>query len=107
MSVRSTLPRSSRVGPNPNPPLQAAEANPIDAELRARRARAVRRRRLIVYALRLAFAVVWIGSWELSTRFNWVDPFFVGIPSGVVQRLWTLITEGTGWGPRWLQGGRR
>jgi NitT/TauT family transport system permease protein len=103
MSVRSTLPLSSVVGPNPNPPLQAAEANPIDAELTTRRARAARRRRVIVYALRLAFAVVWIGSWELSTRLNWVDPFFVGMPSGVLQRLWTWITEGTALGPLWLQ----
>src|SRR5437762_12328026 len=103
MSVRSTLPRSSVVGPTPNPALQAAEANPIDAELTARRSRAARRRLLMVYGLRLLFAVVWIGSWELSTRLNWVDPFFVGQPSGVVARLWTWITEGTALGPLWLQ----
>src|SRR5207253_4337711 len=103
MSVRSTLPRSSVVGPNPNPPLQAVEANPIDAELTARRAGAARRRRVLVYSLRLLFAALWIGSWELSTRLNWVDPFFVGQPSGVVARLWTWITEGTALGPLWLQ----
>src|SRR2546425_1913891 len=103
MSVRSTLPRSSVLGPNPNPPLQAVEANPIDAELTARRSRAARRRRLVVYGLRVLFAVVWIGSWELSSRMNWVDPFFVGQPSGVVARLWTWITEGTALGPLWLQ----
>src|SRR6266851_5058289 len=103
MSVRSTLPMSSVIGSNPNPPLQAVEANPIDAELTGRRARAARRRLLIIYALRLLFTVVWIGSWELSTRLNWVDPFFVGMPSGVVARLWTWITEGTALGPLWLQ----
>src|SRR5207247_3687303 len=103
MSVRSTLPRSSVVGPNPNPALQAAEANPIDAELTARRSRAARRRLLMVYGLRLLFAVVWIGSWELSTRLNWVDPFFVGQPSGVVARRWAWMTEGTALGPLWLQ----
>ena len=103
MSVRSTLPRSNVVGPNPNPPLQAVEANPIDAELTGRRARAARRRLVTIYSLRLLFTVVWIGSWELSTRLNWVDPFFVGMPSGVVQRLWTWITEGTALGPLWLQ----
>jgi NitT/TauT family transport system permease protein len=79
------------------------EANPIDAELTGRRSRAARRRLLIIYALRLLFTVVWIGSWELSTRLNWVDPFFVGMPSGVVARLWTWITEGTALGPLWLQ----
>src|SRR6202022_4753265 len=65
--------------------------------------RAARRRRLIVYGLRLLFAVVWIGSWEVSTRLNWVDPFFVGQPSGVVTRLWTWVMEGTALGPLWLQ----
>lgn len=75
----------------------------VDVELARRRSRALRRRRLTIYALRLAFTVVWLGSWELSTRLNWVDPFFVGQPSGIVQRLWTWITEGTALGPLWLQ----
>jgi NitT/TauT family transport system permease protein len=73
------------------------------AELAGRRSRAARRRLLTVNGLRLLFAVGWIGSWELSTRLNWVDPFFVGMPSGVVERLWTWITEGTALGPLWLQ----
>ena len=105
MSVRSTLPRSSVGAQSPlaNPPAQAAEGTPIDAQLAGRRSRAARRRRLVVYGLRLLFAVVWIGSWEVSTRLNWVDPFFVGQPSGVVTRLWTWITEGTALGPLWLQ----
>src|SRR3989440_222096 len=60
-------------------------------------------RPLIVYALRLAFAALWIGAWEVSPRLSWVDPFFVGQPSGVVSRLWTWITEGTALGPLWLQ----
>ena len=58
---------------------------------------------MTIYGLRVLFAVVWLGSWELTTRLNWVDPFFVGQPSGVVQRLWTWITEGTALGPLWLQ----
>src|SRR6267143_1778455 len=113
MSVRSTLPPSSvaEESPHPNPPPQAGEGNPVDpqaadgnsGQLAGRRSRALRRRRAIVYGLRLLFAFVWIGSWELSTRLNWVDPFFVGMPSGVVQRLWTWITDGTALGPLWLQ----
>jgi NitT/TauT family transport system permease protein len=75
----------------------------IDADLLARRTRTARRRRLTIYALRLAFTVIWLGSWELSTRLNWVDPFFVGQPSGVVIRLWTWMTEGTALGPLWFQ----
>src|SRR6266576_3691252 len=125
MSVRSTRPPSRVEHPHPDPPPQAGEGNAVNpsaqvgqgnplnspaqvgegnaAELAARRSRAARRRRVIVYALRLAFAVAWIGSWELSSRMNWVDPFFVGQPSGVVARLWTWITEGTALGPLWLQ----
>jgi NitT/TauT family transport system permease protein len=118
MSVRSTLPPSSvgaqggappfsSVGTQDGAPLGSMSAKPdtgpIDAELLARRSRAARGRRLIIYGLRLLFAVVWLGSWELSSRLNWVDPFFVGQPSGVVLRLWTWITEGTALGPLWLQ----
>ena len=118
MSVRSTLPRSSVSAQGGAPPFDivgaqdgaplgplgaAPESTVIDAELAGRRSRAARRRRLTVYGLRVLFTVVWLGSWEVSTRLNWVDPFFVGMPSGVVQRLWTWITEGTALGPLWLQ----
>src|ERR1700724_4006869 len=120
MSVRSTLPRSSLSTQGGAPPFTSAdvrrvdgaplgplggkpESAGIDADLLARRSRTARRRRLTIYALRLAFAVLWIGSWELSTRMNGVDPFFVGQPSGVVTRLWTWITDGTALGPLWLQ----
>jgi NitT/TauT family transport system permease protein len=47
--------------------------------------------------------VVWIGSWELTTRRGLVDKFFFGQPSGVAGRLWTWITQGTALGPLWLQ----
>src|ERR1700674_1757436 len=119
MSVRSARPRSSvptqggappftsaddrRVDGAPLGPLGAKlDSAAIDAELMARRSRTARRRRLTIYALRLAFAVLWIGSWELSSRMNWGEPFFVGQPSGVVTRLWTRITEGTELGRPWL-----
>src|SRR5204862_8273344 len=109
MSVRSTLPRSE-VGsqnPHPDPPSQAGEGKPVEApvdvELAKRRSRTARRRRLTIYGLRVLFVVVWLGSWELTTRLHWVDPFFVGQPSGVVQRLWAWITEGAALGPLWLE----
>ena len=120
MSVRSTLPPFSVSTQGGAPPFSSADvrrqdgaplgsigATPqtqgIDADLIARRARTARRRRLTIYVLRLAFAVLWLGSWELTTRLNWVDPFFVGQPSGVMVRLWTWITEGTALGPLWFQ----
>jgi len=123
MSVRSTRPPSSvsteggvppfssadvrrldgAPGPRPGPPPQAGEENRLDADLMARRSSMARRRRFTIYGLRLVFTVIWLGSWEVSTRLNWVDPFFVGQPSGVVARLWTWITDGTALGPLWLQ----
>ena len=121
MSVRSTQPRSSLSGQGGAPPFSGVGAQDgapptmdtplaggglaadVASGLIDRRRQAVRRRRLTVYGLRLLFTIVWIGSWEVSTRLNWVDPFFVGQPSGIVSRLWTWITEGTALGPLWLQ----
>src|ERR1700674_5248994 len=105
MSVRSARPRSSVSTQGGAPPFTSADARrvdgaplgplgakpdsaAIDADLMVRRSRTARRRRLTIYALRLAFAVLWIGSWELSSRMNWGDPLFVGQPSGGVTRLW-------------------
>jgi NitT/TauT family transport system permease protein len=67
------------------------------------RRRALRRRQLMVQGLRVLTAVVWIGSWELFSRQHWVDPFFFGMPSGILRRLATWTTEGTALGPLWQQ----
>jgi NitT/TauT family transport system permease protein len=87
----------------PVAPATPATASTLDAELLAQRRRAIRRRRYVVYALRLLFAVVLVGSWELTTRLGWVDPFFFGMPSRIAGRLWLWITQGTSLGPLWLQ----
>jgi NitT/TauT family transport system permease protein len=81
-------------------PLQAER--PV-SDLAARRARDERRRRLNVLVLRVLFAVVWLGSWELTTRIGWVDKFFFAQPSEIALRLWTWFTEGTVLGPLWEQ----
>ena len=75
----------------------AASADPGVA-----RRRQNRRRRLTVYILRVLTAVVWLGSWELTTRLGIVDKFFFGQPSGIYDRLRT-VTEGTALGPLWQQ----
>jgi sulfonate transport system permease protein len=96
MSVRST-------------PLAPPETGRTPAAARSESARppsrggAARRRRFTVYGLRLLVAVVWIGSWELLTRANLVDPFFFGQPSGILQKLQTWFTQGTALGPLWEQ----
>jgi NitT/TauT family transport system permease protein len=80
----------------------APEARVSDEGI-GRRARAARRRQLTVQGGRIAFLVLWLGSWELTTRLGIVDKFFFGMPSGVWGRLWTWITEGTALGPLWEQ----
>jgi NitT/TauT family transport system permease protein len=100
MSVRSVVARPDAAAPVG---AYAADTAQTPDEGAGRRARAARRRQIQVQVLRLAFAVVWLGSWELTTRIGLVDKFFFGMPSGVVLRLWTWITEGTVLGPLWEQ----
>ena len=69
----------------------------------AERRRKYRRRRLTVQVLRVVVAIVWIGSWELTTRLGFVDKFFFGQPTGVAQQMWTWVTQGTALGPLWQQ----
>jgi NitT/TauT family transport system permease protein len=70
------------------------------ARLRRRRQR---QRVVLVQVLRVVAAVVWLGSWELTTRMGLVDKFFFGQPSGILQRLVTWTRDGTALGPLWEQ----
>src|SRR5260370_4101003 len=88
-AARLSAPMSARVEPQ----VQAG------ADLTARRAREIRRRRLIVLGLQLLVAVVWLGTWELTTRLGWVDKFFFPQPSEIARKLLTWVTLGTGLGP--------
>ncbi len=99
-SERPSAPPAGFAGPG-----DGAEATPSapPAGLGASRARRRRNRQLTVQGLRVVAFVVWIGSWELTTRLGLVDKFFFGQPSGIAQRMWTWITEGTALGPLWVQ----
>jgi NitT/TauT family transport system permease protein len=86
---------------------RTAEASSNAARARAR-ARA--NRRLLVNGLRIGFAVVVLGLWEIGTTQDlehpdglFIDPFFYGRPSGIARQLWTWIQNGTAQGPLWLQ----
>ena len=98
MSARSTAARL-RAPLSVHP--QRAELPVTD--LAAKRVRDERRRRLNVLGLRVLFGVVWLGSWELTTRLGWVDKFFFAQPSEIALRLWTWFTQGTVLGPLWEQ----
>jgi NitT/TauT family transport system permease protein len=60
-----------------------------------------RRRKMLLWTARLAFAVFVIGGWQLCTAKNWVDPFFFGQPSRIWDSLVRLFTKGTEFGSIW------
>src|SRR2546428_9666098 len=94
MNVRSAAARLSA----PMSALVEPQAH-AGADLTARRARDIRRRRLIVFGLQLLVAVVWLGSWELTTRLGLVDKVFFSQPSEIALKLLTWVTQGTELGP--------
>jgi len=63
----------------------------------------VRRHRQLVITLRIAFAVVMLGSWEILSRTKIIDPFFFGRPSEIGHKIWVWATVGTPDGPLWFQ----
>ncbi len=75
---------------------QAAPVAPPAAE------RLARRRRLVA-VLQIAVLAVVLGAWEMCARTGLVDPFFFGMPSGVVEQIRVWIEEGTSLGPLWVQ----
>ena len=84
--------------------LATREAGDVQVEDRdAERARRRTRRQVLIQVLRLAVAVVIVGGWELSTRVEWVDPFFYGQPSGIAAQILKWIQNGTAQGSLWEQ----
>jgi NitT/TauT family transport system permease protein len=65
--------------------------------------RKVRRHRQLVLTLRILFAVVMLGSWELLSRTKTIDPFFFGRPPEIGTKIWHWATVGTPDGPLWNQ----
>ncbi len=45
---------------------------------------------------RILFAILSLAAWEAASRWL-IDPFWVGQPSLVAKRLWTLIESGDIW----------
>jgi sulfonate transport system permease protein len=63
----------------------------------------IRRRRQMVYVLRILILVVFIGGWEIAARVGIIDPFFWGQPSGIWAQIVKWMTQGTAQGPLWEQ----
>jgi NitT/TauT family transport system permease protein len=79
------------------------QPTPIELDETVKRAarRSKRRRRLLLWAARLGFAVFIIGGWQLCTDLKWVDAFFYGQPSEIWNSLVRLFTKGTEFGSIW------
>lgn len=65
--------------------------------------KALARRRLLVYALRIGILVVVLGGWEVGASVGWIDPFFFSKPSQIADQIWVWATEGTSQGSLWKQ----
>jgi NitT/TauT family transport system permease protein len=63
----------------------------------------LRRRSRLVLTLRLLVLIVIVGGWELGVRLNWLDPFFFGQPTAIVDKLIDWARNGTAIGPLWWQ----
>jgi NitT/TauT family transport system permease protein len=71
----------------------------ITADVRA----TARRRRVVVWAARIATLVIIVGGWQLLASAKIVDKFFWGQPSGIVSQLNDWVRHGTAYGSIWLQ----
>src|SRR5712691_5483625 len=90
--------RSAAARPEVSVSVRSEPAIRAVTDLAAQRVRDARRRQLTVQGLRVLTAVVWLGSWELTTRLGWVDKFFFAQPSEIAVKLWVWTTQGTALG---------
>src|SRR6266568_2813241 len=93
MSVRSAA--QLRLAAN----APAEQAGRPASDLATRRRQQARRRRLVVYGLRLLLGVAIIAGWELGARAGVIDKFFWSQPSDIAATLWRWVTQGTDLGP--------
>ncbi|MGW2521349.1 ABC transporter permease [Streptomyces sp. NPDC001617] len=63
------------------------------------RARAARRRKIVVTVVRVLLLVGILGLWEALSRAKVIDPFNFSMPSKIWDQIWTWVTHGTALGP--------
>ena len=59
------------------------------------RARAARRRKIVVTVTRVLLLVAVLGLWELLARTEAIDPFNFSMPSKIWDQIYTWVTHGT------------
>jgi NitT/TauT family transport system permease protein len=74
-----------------------------EATIKARALRQTRLRKLKVNVGRFVVAVIVIGGWQLFAQLKIIDPFFFGMPTGIVGQLRDWIAHGTEFGSIWQQ----
>ncbi|MGW9024625.1 ABC transporter permease [Streptomyces sp. NPDC055722] len=62
------------------------------------RARAARRRKVVVLLARVALLVAVLGLWEALSRAEVIDPFNFSMPSKIWDQIYTWVTHGTALG---------
>ena len=62
------------------------------------RARAARRRKIVVTVTRALLLVAVLGLWEVLSRAKVIDPFNFSMPSKIWDQIWTWVMHGTAQG---------
>jgi ABC-type nitrate/sulfonate/bicarbonate transport system permease component len=79
---------------------RAAATVPIKAPTPARRPHGFTRwwrRSGAVTLLRISALTIFLGAWQLGSRFGFLDPLFASSPSLIVEKLVQMIADGSIW----------
>jgi NitT/TauT family transport system permease protein len=74
---------------------QVGQAQVEVAAVESTHRRAARRHRALVHLTQVAVLLVVVGGWQLTVQDNPRSVILYGVPSGIVDRLTTWVTEGT------------
>lgn len=75
--------------------MTAQQTQPDVAEVEASHRHAARQHRILVHLAQIAVLVVIVGGWQLTVQDDPRGVILYGVPSGILDRLTTWITQGT------------
>jgi NitT/TauT family transport system permease protein len=89
---------------SPDSPVRSIDDTASATDVRPNRdpRSAARRHRALVYLLRIAVLVLFLGAWQIVVD-RWLDPFFYSKPSLIWSKLVSWFTDGTAQGSIWVQ----